>query len=39
METEKQIHVVIVDDHDMVRRGLSTYLRVQSDMRLIAEAG
>lgn len=39
METEKLINVVIVDDHDMVRRGLSTYLRVQSDMRLIAEAG
>lgn len=39
MESEKLINVVIVDDHDMVRRGLSTYLRVQSDMRLIAEAG
>jgi len=38
METGKQIQVVIVDDHDMVRRGLSTYLKVQNDMRLIAEA-
>jgi len=34
----KQIQVVIVDDHDMVRRGLSTYLKVQNDMRLVAEA-
>jgi NarL family two-component system response regulator LiaR len=38
MEMGKQIQVVIVDDHDMVRRGLSTYLKVQNDMRLIAEA-
>jgi len=38
MEMRKQIQVVIVDDHDMVRRGLSTYLKVQNDMMLIAEA-
>ncbi len=38
MEMGKQIQVVIVDDHDMVRRGLSTYLKVQNDMRLVAEA-
>jgi len=38
MEMIKQIQVVIVDDHDMVRRGLSTYLKVHNDMRLIAEA-
>ena len=38
MEMGKQIQVVNVDDHDMVRRGLSTYLKVQNDMRLVAEA-
>lgn len=38
MDNPKQIGVVIVDDHDMVRRGLSTYLRVQDDMHLVAEA-
>ena len=38
MDNSKQIRVVVVDDHDMVRRGLSTYLRVQSDMCLVAEA-
>lgn len=38
MIDSKQIRVIIVDDHDMVRRGLGTYLRVQEDMRLVAEA-
>ena len=38
MDNSKQIRVVVVDDHDMVRRGLSTYLRVQADMCLVAEA-
>lgn len=39
MSEQKQIRVVIVDDHDMVRRGLATYLRIQSDMQLVSEAG
>lgn len=38
MSEQKQIRVVIVDDHDMVRRGLATYLRIQPDMRLVSEA-
>ncbi len=38
MNNIKQIRIVIVDDHDMVRRGLATYLKVQEDMRLVAEA-
>lgn len=38
MNNIKQIRIVIVDDHDMVRRGLAAYLKVQEDMRLVAEA-
>jgi NarL family two-component system response regulator LiaR len=38
MDNPKQIRVVVVDDHDMVRRGLATYLRVQTDMCLVGEA-
>jgi NarL family two-component system response regulator LiaR len=38
MIDSKQIRVVIVDDHDMVRKGLGTYLKVQPDIRLVAEA-
>lgn len=30
--------VMIVDDHDMVRLGLSTYLSLESDIEVIAEA-
>jgi NarL family two-component system response regulator LiaR len=36
-ESEK-IRVVIVDDHDMVRRGLSAYLKATPDIELIGEA-
>jgi NarL family two-component system response regulator LiaR len=39
MVLNTQIRIMIVDDHDMVRRGLSAYLKMQSDLRLIAEAG
>ncbi len=39
MSEQKQIRIVIVDDHDMVRRGLATYLRIQPDMRMVSEAG
>jgi len=30
---------MIVDDHDMVRRGLATFLKVQADLELVGEAG
>jgi len=32
------IRVMIVDDHTMVRRGLAAFLRVNSDLELVAEA-
>jgi serine phosphatase RsbU (regulator of sigma subunit)/DNA-binding NarL/FixJ family response regulator len=32
------IRVMIVDDHDMVRRGLATILRVKADLELVGEA-
>jgi NarL family two-component system response regulator LiaR len=33
------IRVVIVDDHEMVRSGLATFLRVTPDLELVGEAG
>lgn len=39
MSTSEPIRVMIVDDHTMVRRGLSTILRVRPDLELVAEAG
>ena len=36
--TETPIRVVIVDDHEMVRTGLSTFLRVAQDLELVGEA-
>jgi NarL family two-component system response regulator LiaR len=33
------IRVMIVDDHDMVRKGLATFLKVQADLELVGEAG
>lgn len=38
MSDGKEIRVMIVDDHDMVRRGLATYLRVTPDIKLVGEA-
>lgn len=32
------IRVMLVDDHDMVRRGLATFLRIKPDLVLIGEA-
>jgi NarL family two-component system response regulator LiaR len=32
------IRVMIVDDHDMVRKGLATFLKVNADLELVAEA-
>lgn len=34
-----EIRVVVVDDHDMVRRGLTTYFRTHPDLSLVGEAG
>ena len=32
------IRVMIVDDHDMVRKGLATFLKVNADLELVGEA-
>jgi len=32
------IRVMIVDDHDMVRKGLAAFLRVKADLELVGEA-
>jgi NarL family two-component system response regulator LiaR len=34
----EEIRVMIVDDHDMVRKGLATFLRVNADLELVGEA-
>ncbi len=36
--TSGPIRVMIVDDHAMVRRGLSTFLKVKPDLELVGEA-
>jgi len=38
MTDSSPIRVMIVDDHDMVRRGLATFLKVQTDLELVGEA-
>jgi NarL family two-component system response regulator LiaR len=38
MDTSDTISVMIVDEHDMVRRALATFIRVYADLELIAEA-
>ena len=38
MSKSNRIRVMIVDDHDMVRRGLATFLRVKADLELVGEA-
>lgn len=38
MMDKNEIRVVIVDDHDMVRRGLAAYLKVTPDLKLVGEA-
>jgi NarL family two-component system response regulator LiaR len=37
-QTSASIRVMIVDDHAMVRRGLSTFLKVKPDLELVGEA-
>jgi DNA-binding NarL/FixJ family response regulator len=39
MKNSKPIRILVVDDHFMVRMGLSASLNVESDMEVIAEAG
>jgi DNA-binding NarL/FixJ family response regulator len=38
MERSKPIHILVVDDHFMVRMGLSASLNVEPDMEVVAEA-
>ncbi|MCS6872177.1 MAG: response regulator transcription factor [Anaerolineae bacterium] len=38
MSERKSIRVVIIDDHEMVRRGLSLFLRGFADMQVVGEA-
>lgn len=38
MSDRKPIRVVIIDDHEMVRRGLSLFLRGFADMQVVGEA-
>ncbi|MEZ4769838.1 MAG: response regulator transcription factor [Caldilineales bacterium] len=37
MPQNETIRVLVVDDHDMVRRGLSAFLTVSRDLRLVGE--
>jgi DNA-binding NarL/FixJ family response regulator len=39
MKPSKSIRILVVDDHFMVRMGLSSSLGVESDMQVVAEAG
>lgn len=38
MSEIKPIRVMLVDDHDMVRRGLAVFLKAKPDMELVGEA-
>jgi NarL family two-component system response regulator LiaR len=38
MTTDTSIRVMLVDDHDMVRRGLATFLMAKPDLVLVGEA-
>lgn len=38
MNMSEPIRVMIVDDHDMVRKGLATFLKVNADLELVGEA-
>jgi len=39
MQHEKKIKVLIVDDHQVVRQGLRTFLELQEDIIVVGEAG
>jgi NarL family two-component system response regulator LiaR len=36
--SDATIRIMVVDDHDMVRKGLGTFLRTQEDLELVGEA-
>lgn len=38
MTSTELIRVMLVDDHDMVRRGLAAFLQVKADLELVGEA-
>jgi two-component system, NarL family, response regulator LiaR len=38
MSKQKQIRVLIVDDHDMLRRGLALYIDTSPDLEVVGEA-
>jgi len=38
MASTEPIRVMLVDDHDMVRRGLAAFLQVKPDLQLVGEA-
>lgn len=38
MSETSPIRVMLVDDHDMVRKGLAVFLKVQTDLELVGEA-
>jgi two-component system response regulator NreC len=39
MPVMKRLRLMLVDDHDVVRTGLKTFLQTQEDFEIIAEAG
>ena len=39
MSSSQPIRVMLVDDHAIVRSGLSTYLMISDDAELVGEAG
>ena len=39
MKISKPIHILVVDDHFMVRMGLTASLNVEPDMEVVAEVG
>lgn len=39
METDKKINIIIVDDHALVRLGLTTLINDQPNMQVVGEAG
>ncbi len=38
MNTPTAIRVMVVDDHDMVRRGLAAFLKAKTDLEMVGEA-
>jgi NarL family two-component system response regulator LiaR len=38
-DSNEPITVMIVDDHEMLRRGASSYLEAQADIKVVAQAG